>query len=76
MSPTGHSPWLWVHFCYCPLSVKTRCFLVIEHVHVNVNVCQTLKFTNESHKDEQRSRKLTPGGSAHVTTECESVCDF
>ena len=60
MSPTGHSPWLWVHFCYCPLSVKTRCFLVIEHVHVNV--CQTLKFTNESHKDEQRSRKLTPGG--------------
>ena len=41
-----------------------------------VNVCQTLKFTNESHKDEQRSRKLTPGGSAHVTTECESVCDF
>ena len=51
-------------------------FLVTQHVRVNVNVCQTLKFTNESHKDEQRSRKLTPGGSAHVTTECESVCDF
>ena len=39
-------------------------------------VCEDEMFTNESHKDEQRSRKLTPGGSAHVTTECESVCDF
>ena len=23
---------------------------------------------NEAHKDEQRSRRRTPGGSAHVTT--------
>ena len=33
-----------------------------------VEVSGDSNLQNEAHKDEQRSRRRTPGGSAHVTT--------